>query len=235
MRPRHNDERPGAELTARRDEPVRNLTRPVRAVCDDRSVTATPPVRNGLSIVPLTPDRIADLATLFDQPGDPKWCWCASFYIHRRVKGVPPEVNRAIFTERATRDRPPGLIAYRDRRAVGWVSVGPRDEYDKIADSKALAAIGGEAVWSVVCFVVARSERGQGIAGALLEAAVAFARAHGATTLEAYPADTRGTRIPSPNAYRGTLAMFERAGFSEVARLPHAVNTAERPVVRRSL
>jgi hypothetical protein len=29
-------------------------------------------------ILPVTPDRLADLATLFDQGGDPKWCWCDS-------------------------------------------------------------------------------------------------------------------------------------------------------------
>jgi hypothetical protein len=31
-----------------------------------------------LDIMPLTPDRIVDLATLFDQGGDPKWCWYQS-------------------------------------------------------------------------------------------------------------------------------------------------------------
>ena len=29
-----------------------------------------------LRIVRLTPERIGDLATLFDAGGDPKWCWC---------------------------------------------------------------------------------------------------------------------------------------------------------------
>ncbi len=28
-----------------------------------------------LDIQPLTPDRLPDLAALFEQGGDPKWCW----------------------------------------------------------------------------------------------------------------------------------------------------------------
>jgi ribosomal protein S18 acetylase RimI-like enzyme len=188
-----------------------------------------------LTVVLLTPDRLDDLATLFDQPGDPKWCWCASFYIRRRVKGVPPSVNRAILTERAQRDRPPGLMAYRDGRVVGWVNLGPRVEYEKLAHLKPLAPIDDRPVWSIVCFVVGRRDRGQGIAGALLDAAVAYARANGAQTLEAYPADTSGARIADPNAYKGTLSMFERAGFTVVARRRTSKVTADRPIVRLEL
>ena len=73
-------------------------------------------------------------------------------------------------------------------------------------------------VWSIVCFVVGRTARGQGIAAALLAAAVDYARDHGATMLEAYPVDTGGGRVPSANVYHGTLSMFERAGFRVVER-----------------
>jgi hypothetical protein len=101
-------------------------------------VTTSRPAAPDLTIVPLTPERLDDLATLFDRPGDPKWCWCASFRVRRR--------------------------------------------------------------------------------GALLDAAIGHARAFGATTLEAYPADNGGERIPPPTAYMGMLSMFERAGFTVVAR-----------------
>ena len=29
-----------------------------------------------LTILPLTPERFPDLAALFEEGGDPKWCWC---------------------------------------------------------------------------------------------------------------------------------------------------------------
>ena len=69
-------------------------------------------------------------------------------------------------------------------------------------------------MWSIVCFVVGRRARGRGVAAALLDAAIDYARDHGATTLEAYPVEVpAGRRIPSANVYHGTLSMFERAGF----------------------
>ena len=198
-------------------------------------MTPAPTEALELTFVPLTPDRLDDLATLFDQPGDPKWCWCASFRVRRRAKGVPPAENRAVLADAAERDPAPGLVAYRAGRVVGWVSLGPREDFVKLAHWKALAPVDDRPVWSIVCFVVGRQDRGQGLAGALLDAAIDHARANGATTVEAYPADTGGERIPSPVAYNGTLSMFERAGFTVVARRTFNRTLPARPIVRLEL
>jgi GNAT superfamily N-acetyltransferase len=189
-----------------------------------------------VKILPLTPARLDDLATLFDQGGDPKWCWCAYF----RVRGMSwsnstPATNRALLTDLADRPIAPGLVAYRDGQAVGWVSLGPRTDYERLAYAKLLAPIDDLPVWSIVCFVVGRRERGQGVANALLDAAIAYARAHGATTLEAYPVDTDGGRIPAANAYHGTLSMFERAGFTVVTRRQATSTSSAKPIVRLEL
>ena len=198
---------------------------------------ATP---SDLVILPLTAERMPDLARLFGQGGDPKWCWC-SFY---RVRGVDfrtatAAANREVL-ERATAStaeegRAPGLIAYRDGEAIGWVSVGPREDYQRLQHSNVLAAVDERPVWSIVCFVVARHARGQGVAHAMLDAAIAYARDHGATLLEAYPADTDGSRIAAANAYKGTVHMFERAGFEVVERRQANRASAPRPIVRRHI
>ena len=187
-----------------------------------------------VTVVPLRPDRIGDLATVFDQPGDPKWCWCASFRIQHNVKSRPPAENRAVLEAAADR-RPPGLIAFRDGRPAGWVSLGPREDFVKLARLKVFAPVDDRPVWSIVCFVVGRADRGKGLARALLVAAIDYARNQGATTLEAYPADTGGQRIHVSDAYKGTLTMFERAGFSVVARRRWSANTVERLTVRLEL
>ncbi|MGZ8437898.1 MAG: GNAT family N-acetyltransferase [Candidatus Limnocylindrales bacterium] len=97
-------------------------------------------------------------------------------------------------------------------------------------------AIDDTPVWSIVCFVVSRRARGRGIARALLAAGIAYARDHGATTLEAYPAEVaEGQRIPSANVYRGTRSMFEAAGFEVVARRQAPGAAAARPIVRLQL
>jgi GNAT superfamily N-acetyltransferase len=193
-----------------------------------------------LEIQPLTPERLPDLAALFDQGGDPKYCWCAWY----RVRGMDFATATAAGNRRvlegaveATRveDREPGLVAYRDGVPVGWVSVGPRDDYARLQHSKVLGPVDDKPVWSVVCFVVARAARGQGIARALLDAAVDYARAHGATLLEAYPVETDGERVPAADAFKGTLGMFERAGFEVVERRRANSVSAPRPIVRRAI
>jgi hypothetical protein len=45
----------------------------------------------------------------------------------------------------------PGLVAYRDDRAVGWVSLAPREDYERLATSKILAPLDDVPVWSIVC------------------------------------------------------------------------------------
>ena len=194
-----------------------------------------------LKILPLTPRRLPDLAELFGQGGDPKWCWCAYF----RVRGMDWSNSTAAGNRRvlegavrrnARSGRHPGLVAYRDGEAVGWVSLAPREEFERLEHSTVLARVDDRPVWSIVCFVVARRARGQGVAEALLTAAVAYAREHGATLLEGYPVDTTdGRRVPAANAYHGTLGMFERAGFRVVERRQFNASSPVRPIVRRGL
>ena len=203
-------------------------------LCQNRRVPQ-PVARSDVTVVPLTPERLDDLAELFAEPGDPRWCWCASYRVRRSSGRVPPAENRAVLTEAMERGPAPGLVACRDGRVVGWVSLGPREDYARLAYEKVLRPVDDRPVWSIVCFVVARRERGKGLAGVLLDAAIEHARASGATTLEGYPVDTGGTHIPPPQAYKGTLAMFARAGFTEVARRRAGANVIARPIVRLEL
>ena len=192
-------------------------------------------------IRPLTPERLPDLASLFEQGGDPKWCWCAYF----RIRGFDfskgsKERHRAAM-EAATyataeEDRAPGLVGYDGDEAVGWISIGPREDYERLAHSTVLKPLDDKPVWSIVCFVVGRQARGRGVARKLLEAGVDYAREHGARLLEAYPVEVaEGQRVPPGDVYRGTLSMFERAGFKVVARRQWNSTTPVRPIVRRAL
>lgn len=188
----------------------------------------------------LTPERFPDLAALFEEGGDPRWCWCTYFRFRGRSwSNSTAAGNRAALHELAERDPgehpAPGLVAYRGERAIGWVSLAPRADYERLAHSTVLAPVDDVPVWSIVCFVVSRRARGQGVATALLAAAVAYARDRGATTLEAYPVDPGEGRIPAANAYHGTLSMFERSGFRVVARRQWNATAPVRPIVRLDL
>jgi GNAT superfamily N-acetyltransferase len=193
-----------------------------------------------LDIRPLTRDRLPDLAALFGQGGDPKWCWCSWYRVRSIDFSTATQAgNRRVLTgaveTTAAEGRNPGLVAYRDGEAVGWVSVGPRDDYERLQHSRVLGPVDDRPVWSIVCFVVARKARGEGIARALLDAAVDYAREHGATLLEAYPVETDGGRVPAAQAFKGTLGMFEAAGFEVVERRRATAASAARPIVRRAV
>jgi len=204
------------------------------------TTAGSPRVDEELRIVPLTAERLPDLAELFGQGGDPRWCWCAWF---RTRQGWPAKredriaINRGIMEDAVRKLQPearaPGLVAYRGGEAVGWVSLGPREDYERIEHSVVLRRLDDKPVWSIVCFVVGKQSRGQGIANALLAAAVDYARDHGATLLEAYPTDTHGKRVQAGYAYTGTLGMFERAGFSVEAVRRFNAKSPEHPIVRR--
>src|SRR4051794_2859223 len=192
-----------------------------------------------LDIQPLTLERFPDLAELFEQGGDPRWCWCAYFRIggfdfSSGGKARHRAVMEEAVVETAKERRAPGLVAYDGDEAVGWVSIGPREDYERLAHSTILKRVDDEPVWSIVCFVVGRRSRGRGLARELLDAGITYARDHGATMLEAYPVEVpEGERVPSAILYRGKLTMFERAGFEVVARRSVPGSRAPRPIVRR--
>jgi ribosomal protein S18 acetylase RimI-like enzyme len=136
------------------------------------------------------------------------------------------QANRAELKALVDAGNPPGLIGYRGKVPVGWVSLGPREEYAKLQRSPVMKVVDDQPVWSVICFVVPPEYRGQGIARALLTGAIAYARKHGATLLEAYPVDRPG-RSNDDSMWFGAKSMYDGAGFKEVAR-----RKPQRPIVR---
>jgi GNAT superfamily N-acetyltransferase len=112
----------------------------------------------------------------------------------------------------------PGLIGFLDDRPVGWVSIGPRQDYLRLQRSAVYARVDDTPVWSIVCFVVSRASRGLGVSHALLAAAIEFARSHGATLIEAYPPDVGDRRLNAAYGYAGFEGMYQAAGFRVAAR-----------------
>jgi GNAT superfamily N-acetyltransferase len=188
-----------------------------------------------VEIVPLTTAHWPALADLFAAGGDPKWCWCQFW----RKPGsnwanTTPDDNRRDLEALAAADPAPGLVAMQDGVAVGWVGLGPRVDFGRLARSRTIPQIPGEAVWTVNCFVVARRARGKGVATALLEAAVAYAGEHGARLVEGYPVQPGVGRVPAASAFTGAAAMFERVGFSVAGETTSKTgSSAPRVVMRR--
>jgi GNAT superfamily N-acetyltransferase len=199
-------------------------------------VTTSSGAADTLDIVPLTPDRWDDVAALFGEGGDPKSCWCMFWRLRSKDWSFANTREtrdglHALVDER--QDPAPGLLAYRDGRAVGWVSVGPREDYERLTNSRVRPKIDDVPVWSVVCFVVSKQDRGQGLSSRLLDAATAYAVDHGAPGLEAYPVDPGDGRVPAALGYTGLLSTFEAAGFRVVHEIDSPQSKVRRVIVRR--
>ena len=187
-----------------------------------------------LTIHPLTPARWPDLEALFNARGCSiaRGCWCMYYRESGKVE-VPAGMTLAqarraqlkALTDKA-KGLPPGLIAYRGKQPVGWISLGPREDYAKLRRSPVMKPVDDKPVWSIVCFVVPAEWRGQGVARELLQGAIAYAARRGAKLLEAYPID-KPQRSHDEFLWHGAKSMFDAAGFAEVAR-----RKPQRPIVR---
>jgi len=186
-----------------------------------------------LTVRPLTLDRWSDFEGIFAATGCSVARNCGCMF-YRRSGSPPPlptgksrgKANRAALKALVAAGKSPGLIAYRGKVPVGWVSLGPREEFARLQRSPVMKPVDEQPVWSIVCFVVPAVHRGQGVGTALLRGAIAYARKHGATLVEAYPVD-KPTRSDAETMWFGAKSMYDRAGFEEVARRKPA-----RPVVR---
>lgn len=189
-----------------------------------------------LTVHPLTPERWPDLESIFQAKGCSiaRSCWC----MYYRRSGKSPDLrpgesqtqrSRADLLALAASGQPPGLIGYEGRRPVGWISLGPREDFARLKRSAVMGPVDDQPVWSIVCFVVPSEHRRRGVASALLDGAVAYARKRGVRLLEAYPIDTSHPEA-GESAWFGTQSMYNKAGFEEVARRKPA-----RPVVRLAI
>lgn len=173
-----------------------------------------------------------DVERLFGVRGEPSRCWCRYFSLTGAAwSGSTPDERKSQLRAKFDGDSPaPGVLAFRDGKAVGWCAVEPRECYPRILRSKVLASAGpaatpdaigytgGQHVWSVSCFVVSPGQRRQGVARALLDAAVGHAFSHGATAVEGYPVDPGQRPKAGPaDLYQGTLGLFAAAGFELVS------------------
>jgi GNAT superfamily N-acetyltransferase len=113
------------------------------------------------------------------------------------------------------------LLAYADGEPVGWCSVGPREDYAALENSRILKRVDDKPVWSIVCFFVDKTARKQGVMQELLAGAVKFAKSKGAKIVEGYPIDMQspklaGQKLNSYSGYMGIASVYREVGFKQV-------------------
>jgi hypothetical protein len=186
---------------------------------------------DNLEVEPATPERWSDLETLFGKNGACGGCWCVFWKLPRKKfdqdKG---ETNRLLLKNMIDNGETPGLLGYLNGQPVGWISLGPREVFPTLENSRNLKPVDDQKVWSVVCHFIARKYRKKGFTLKLLKGAMDFAQLNGANILEAYPVDPPKEDYPDVYLYTGILSTYLAAGFVEVAR-----RSSTRPIVRKYL
>jgi GNAT superfamily N-acetyltransferase len=169
-----------------------------------------------IEVVPAGPDRWDDVVTIMGGPGD-VGCWCQA------PRGVAVGYGKAEPGARETAlrsqlgDEPPaGMLAYVDGDVAGWCGFGVRNRLPRLERSRTIPKVDDKPVWSILCFKVRVGFRRRGVAAALLDGVIDYARRSGAPGVEAYPIDPEGGRVDVSFGYVGVTPMFEKVGFVRV-------------------
>ena len=98
-----------------------------------------------LEVRPVSADRWQELSDLFGRAGAFSHCWCTwwrqtsnEFSTGVRDGGAG---NRALMHAVVEAGSEPGLLAYRDGKPVGWISVAPRPQFGRVLRSRRIAGL----------------------------------------------------------------------------------------------
>lgn len=172
-----------------------------------------------LAIKPLTPERWSDFEALLGPRGAYGGCWCMWWRLTRREfeKGQGGG-NRRAMKKIVESGSVPGLLAYKDKKPVGWCSIAPREQYSTLERSRVLKRLDDEPVWSLVCFYIHKTMHGQKISEKLIRGAVEYVRSRGGKIVEAYPTVPRSKKLPPVSSFMGLPSIFKTVGFVECKR-----------------
>jgi len=167
-----------------------------------------------LIVKELTPSLKDDFLSFFDHVAfadNPDWsdCYCSAYHFTNN-KGKAEARREA--SNLVEEDRMHGFLAYDNGKPVGWCNAASRGSYPGIQWLMSPGPDKGERVGSIVCFTVASTHRGKGVASHLLNAACDKFSERGLEYAEAYP-----VKKPPSAAYEfpGPLSMYLKNGFTQ--------------------
>ena len=173
-----------------------------------------------ITIKPLSPDLLADYLHFFDHVAftdhqDWSACYCIHFHWNSCWDHEPERCNRDRVSEYICKGKMHGYLAYtNDGNVVGWCNAGDTDSFAALGENTGICPTGDKSL-SVVCFLVAPDQRGNGIASALLERVCTDAAAAGYAYIEGYPLAGEADMYA---AHHGTIALFAKYGFAAHAQ-----------------
>lgn len=141
--------------------------------------------------------------------------------------GTKGGINKQRIEEIVSAEKPAGIMAFDNEKAVAWAALAPRADFVRFERSRVHKPIDDKPVWSIPCLFVDKKYRKLGVSLQLLEGIIEYARANDIGILEAYPVIPGEEKLPDTFAYYGLYAAFEKAGFVIVDQ-----TSKNRPMVR---
>src|SRR5690606_38077936 len=108
-----------------------------------------------------------DIQRALSGGGDGRSCQCVwPVLSNKEWAATSLESRTAMFQREVATGPPPGLVAYVDGEAAGWVRIGQRLAQRRLARTRNIVSttrepLDDEGVWAVSCFVVRKEHRGK--------------------------------------------------------------------------
>jgi GNAT superfamily N-acetyltransferase len=182
-----------------------------------------------LTFEPLKKSNWPKFEQLFGEKGACGNCWCMYYRLPKSEfnEGKINSGNKEKMKELVWENKPTGMLAFYEGRAIAWCAFAPRKDFGKLARSRVHKPIDDRLVWSIPCFFVHKDFRMCGISVELLKAVIKFAKQEKIQILEAYPTIPTTEKLPDSFAWIGLYSSFKEAGFVIVDR-----KSKNRPMVR---
>jgi GNAT superfamily N-acetyltransferase len=168
----------------------------------------------------LTPDLanvFCDYLTHLDFANTPHWASCFCRYYHLTCSmeewhSRSLETNRAEALREIAAGNMRGYLAFDGETCVGWCNANDIVNLPRLfSDVEELCR--EKRVGCTICYVIHPDHRGRGLARMLLARAIADFQASGFDAVLAFPIEAPGVE---QRRYRGTLHMYQEAGFTEI-------------------
>ncbi len=179
---------------------------------------ASPAAGAALTIRPLDASTWEPFADLVERNnGIFGGCWCIGFHtVYQRGVSDPRTLKEQLVR---SGDAHAALVFDELGLAQGWCQYGSTDELGLKHERAYRQDPPPPARWRITCIFVDKRHRGQGIARAGLEGAIAQIAAAGGGLVEAISETTAGRQAQGRFLFSATVELFEENGFARVRQV----------------
>ncbi len=180
-----------------------------------------------LKVAPLDADRREDFYKIHCKENKHGWCYCVAWWAPSweawNLRSA--EENRRMREQLFDSNIFDGYLLYDGENPIGWVQVGPRDQWHKLRLEYNLDP--DPEAYAIGCFVIAPKYREIGLGHYLLEQVLADLKRKGIKYVQGFP--RRGEKLAVDDLWTGPERFFEKAEF-ELER-----DDPKYPVYRKNL